>query len=200
MSITALITHPQGLSLINMSKQPAPLVTDVSPLPLPSRFPKSSQCVTAVSPAGQIFLYAGDGSHIWEYDSRGRRASEMSFPGESVSHVLALGGEVIVALEGGLKVMEKEGLKWKEINSLEVCCCILLSVASMDVENVSDGTQGPKGRVTALVGSTDGKMVATGSDRGEVVVYDQEKGTRIVLALEGRVHGVRSSPIPIEVS
>ena len=50
--------------------------------------------------------------------------------------------------------------------------------------------QGPEGRVSAMVGSFDGRMVAVGSDMGEVLVYDQDKGIRMVVPVEGKVQGV----------
>ncbi len=44
----------------------------------------------------------------------------MSFTNGHVHRVLGLGKEVIVALQGGIRVMEKEGGKWRQINVLEV--------------------------------------------------------------------------------
>ena len=37
-----------------------------------------------------------------------------------------MGGEVIVALDGGLKVMAKEDEKWREVNTLQVCVWVRL--------------------------------------------------------------------------
>ncbi len=113
----------------------------------------------------------------------------MSFPTERIVHVLALRKEVIV--------MEKDGGKWREINSLEV-----------DLDPQSEHSelmpflleQGTVGRITAIVGSTDGRMIAVGSEKGEVVVYDREKGTRMMVPLEGKVHGVRHASLSFEVT
>lgn len=123
----------------------------------------------------------------------------MSFPTERIVHVLALRKEVIVVLEEerGLSVMEKDGGKWREINSLEV-----------DLDPQSEHSelmpflleQGTVGRITAIVGSTDGRMIAVGSEKGEVVVYDREKGTRMMVPLEGKVHGVRHASLSFEVT
>ncbi len=39
------------------------------------------------------------------------------------------------------------------------------------------------GRITAAAGSGDGGMVALGSHTGDVVVYDQQTGTRLIVPL-----------------
>ena len=120
MTITALLSHFYGLSLISFVKSPVYRTTSGIPLDLPSRFPKSSPALFSVSPTAHLYLYARDASHVWEYDSRGRRLSEMSFPNEQVQVILALEHKVIVAVERGLRIMEKEGGKWREIDTLEV--------------------------------------------------------------------------------
>ena len=115
------MTQSCGLSLVSITRSPTLGETaDTTILAVPSRFPKSSSLLTAVSPTGHVYLYAENGAHVWEYDARGRRVSELSFQGQRVQRVLGLGVEVIVALDGGIKVMEKEGGKWREVNTLEV--------------------------------------------------------------------------------
>ncbi len=120
MGTTALVFHLEGPSLVSLTNSSSPQKTASSPLALPYRFPKSSSPLAAISPAGHVYLYAQGGSHVWEYDALGRRVSEMSFTNGHVHRVLSLGKEVIVALQGGIRVMEKEGGKWRQINVLEV--------------------------------------------------------------------------------
>ena len=41
-----------------------------------------------------------------------------------------------------------------------------------------------------MVGSHDGRMVAVGTDMGEVMVYDRDKGVCLAVLVQGKVQGV----------
>ena len=45
-----------------------------------------------------------------------------------------------------------------------------------------------------MISSRDRKMSAIGSDQGEVVIYNQEKGTCFSLPLQGKLNGVCGNP------
>lgn len=49
------------------------------------------------------------------------------------------------------------------------------------------------GRITAAAGSGDGGIVALGSHTGDVVVYDQQTGTRLIVPLGEKARGVSRS-------
>ncbi|WRT70045.1 uncharacterized protein IL334_007039 [Kwoniella shivajii] len=172
--MTFLLTHSTSLSLTSISK-PLPSQITLNSIPLPSRFPASSNSKpeTSISPSGYIYLYSHSSHVIWEYDSKGRRISELSFPNEKVNKSLAIGQvngkeNVLVYLgKEELRLMEKEDGKWNCINTLQT----------------------PRGRLTALTCSATSTLVAAGSDKGELVVYDQVKGVRRVIPLGDRSDG-----------
>ncbi|WWC91896.1 uncharacterized protein L201_006845 [Kwoniella dendrophila CBS 6074] len=171
--MTLLLTHPQSISLITL---PKPFPTSITPstLSLPSRFPSSSSSSTSpqvtTSSTGNIYLWSTCTGIVWEYDSKGRRISEISFPGEKVNKVLALNkNHVMVNLKGKdvLQVMEKVESKWKCLNTL----------------------QAPKGELSALISNAASSLVATGSNQGELAVFDQITGERTVVQLEDKAEG-----------
>ncbi|WVW86353.1 hypothetical protein I302_108397 [Kwoniella bestiolae CBS 10118] len=166
--MTFLLTHPHSISLTALSK-PLPSSITSTPLSLPSRFPSSSTPQVSISASGHIYLYCHSSHVIWEYDNKGKRISEISLPNEKISRVLALGDKsVMVHLKGRdeLRVMEK-GVRWGCINT----------------------SQAPTGKLTVLVGNATSTLVAAGSDQGELVVFDQLKGERMVIPLDERVEG-----------
>ena len=120
MMTSALVSHDRGVSLVTFAKPRLNRINETVPLALPSRFPKSSLPFTAVSLTGFIYIYAENGTHIWEYDPRGQRISEIAFPNARIRRVFALGSEVVVALDVRVRVMQKQGGRWVEINTLDV--------------------------------------------------------------------------------
>ncbi|WVQ77503.1 hypothetical protein IAR50_007189 [Cryptococcus sp. DSM 104548] len=171
--ISLLLTHPTSASL---SSLPKPITlsppAQTLPLPLPSRFPTSSQPHLTPSPSGRLFLYSSKSHFIWEYDHKGRRVGEMVFGKEDkVDKVVCAEGFVGVVLVGGsgVEVMEKESErlgKWKKVKSIE----------------------GPGGVVTAL--ASDGKhLLATGTAEGRLVVCNVQDGCRTDVSMEGYSSG-----------
>ena len=150
MSFTALITHLNGVSSIHITRIPTIQINESIPLSIPSRYPEGSKPQITISPNGHFYLYAKSGTIIWEYDSRGKRSSEVNLQGDKVLDVLALGNQLIINIgndlrtgvstengngsesgaEGGsgkkvdtakgIRVVEKIEGKWKEINRLQV--------------------------------------------------------------------------------
>lgn len=125
-SITLLGTHASSLSLSTLSK---PFSSHLAPtsvtLPLPSRFPKNSNPAVAVSPSGHIFLYNSESSFVWEYDSKGRRISEITLgKGEKVRRVACWEDRVVLSIGKKVRVMVKECEgkvgKWHCSKELEV--------------------------------------------------------------------------------
>ncbi|WVF67281.1 hypothetical protein IAT40_002030 [Kwoniella sp. CBS 6097] len=175
MSSTVLLTltHESSFSLSQLTK-PLPSSLSISSIALPSRFPSTSTPTLTLAPSGAIFVHSTSGHVVWEYDSKGRRISEMSFPGDRTSRVLSLGRKagkdrVLVGLRGNeaLKVMRKHEGKWACIDTL----------------------QGPMGKLSALVTNRSSTLIAAGSTDGELVIFDLERGPRVVVPLSDRVTG-----------
>ncbi|OCF43689.1 hypothetical protein I317_02440 [Kwoniella heveanensis CBS 569] len=171
-----VLTHESSFSLGQLPPASSTaLGLACTPIALPSRFPKSTRpTVSTSSSSGAIFVHSTSGHVLWEYDSKGRRISEVSFHGNNLSRVLPLGRtkgkeRVIGGMKGKeeLKVMEKAEGKWS---------CI-------------DVLQGPKGKLSALTTNQDSTLIAAGSQDGELVLFDREQSSRIVVPLSDRTQG-----------
>ncbi|WVQ94880.1 hypothetical protein IAU59_001964 [Kwoniella sp. CBS 9459] len=184
--MTLLLTHESSfsLSLSPLKSGPLPSSLTTTPIALPSRFPKTSTPAVIASPSGAIFVHAKTGHVVWEYDSKGRRISEISLPGDTVRHIVPLGKKwrgtgtgigigsgketVMIGLKGqrNLKVMEKNEGKWSCISELSA----------------------PKGKLSALVTNQGSTISAAGSYDGDLLVYTRE-GTGRVVPVEDRLRG-----------
>ncbi|KAK4689228.1 hypothetical protein P7C73_g889, partial [Tremellales sp. Uapishka_1] len=178
----SLLTHPTSLALLTTSKTSQIDASSRTPLVLPSRFPSGSKPLTSVSPStAHVYLYSPSASFVWEYDSKGRRTSEIPFPaGAGVVGVVALGKReketVVVALANGeVKVMEKGEKEkvWACVNTL----------------------QGPEGTMHTVIANRDANLVVCASE-SELVVYDQKNGSRVLVPLLKRLSG----PIPPNIA
>ncbi|WVR09597.1 hypothetical protein IAU60_006669 [Kwoniella sp. DSM 27419] len=179
--MTFLLTHPAGLSLCAINK-PFTNSLDPTTLNIPSRFPSESSSGsiphTAVSPAGHVYLYSNDTHLIWEYDPKGRRISELGFPGEKVGMVCPVslkkeGSDLLspalaVSLKGksGIRLMGKEGSKWKSIRKLDT----------------------PSGDITTLCANSASDLLVYGSASGQLAVHDLLAGTGATLPLPEGPH------------
>ncbi|OWZ63327.1 hypothetical protein AYX14_01721 [Cryptococcus neoformans] len=181
-SITLLGTHASYLSLSTLSK---PFSSSLAPtsvtLPLPSRFPRNTNPAVAISPSGHIFLYNTESSFVWEYDSEGRRISEIAFgKGEKIRRVACWENRVVLSVGKQVRVMMKEYEgkvgKWH--------CCKEL--------------EGPRGNISALC--TDGSLLAVGSEAGELLVFEITTGSMISLPLNEDFSGPISSSITFSPS
>ncbi|WVQ66683.1 uncharacterized protein L199_004872 [Kwoniella botswanensis] len=167
--MTLLLTHPNSISLTTFSR-PLPTTTIPTPLALPSRYPPKATPQVTTSPSGHIYLYSSSTHVVWEYDNKGKRISELSFPNEKIHKVLALNEKKLMVNlkdKDELRVMQKNGTKWDCIDTLRTS----------------------NGEVTALVGDLTSTLVAAGSDQGELVVFDLSTGQKIVVPLGERVDG-----------
>ncbi|KIR59559.1 hypothetical protein I314_04548 [Cryptococcus bacillisporus CA1873] len=176
-SITLLSTHASSLSLSTLSKPFAsPLAPSSVTLPLPSRFPKNSNPAVAISPSGHIFLYNSESSFIWEYDSKGRRISEIALGKEEKAGKVACWEDgIVLSVRKQVRIMMKdyEGKigRWH---------------CSKMFEELEDS-------ITALC--TDGKLVAVGSEAGKLVVFEMNTGSMTSLPLNEDFSGPISSSI-----
>ncbi|KAK8853384.1 hypothetical protein IAR55_004088 [Kwoniella newhampshirensis] len=180
---SVILIHPTSLSSTTIPKPHSTSSTPTSTSPnllnstsiaLPTRFPKDTQPQIVTSSENHSFLYHLGSHTIWEYDERQRRVSEIGVGNKDrAQKVVCLSKDVVLVCTtsgngDGLKVMEKvDGRGWKCINTLEV----------------------PDGAITALAVNSTLTLVAVGSEHGELVVYDREKGSRMVVPLGKRLSG-----------
>lgn len=128
MSSTLLSTHASSLSLSTLSKPFAsPLAPSSVTLPLPSRVPKNSNPAVAISPSDHIFVYNSESSFIWEYNSKGRRISEIALgKGEKAGKVACWEDGIVLSVRKQVRIMMKdyEGKigKWRCSKVLGVSC------------------------------------------------------------------------------
>ncbi|KIR81053.1 hypothetical protein I306_01882 [Cryptococcus gattii EJB2] len=182
MSSTLLSTHASSLSLSTLSKPFAsPLAPSSVTLPLPSRVPKNSNPAVAISPSDHIFVYNSESSFIWEYNSKGRRISEIALgKGEKAGKVACWEDGIVLSVRKQVRIMMKdyEGKigKWR-------CSKVL-------------GELGDS--ITALC--TDGKLIAVGSEAGELVVFEMNTGSMTSLSLNEDFSGPISSSIAFSSS
>ncbi|KIR36578.1 hypothetical protein I352_01534 [Cryptococcus deuterogattii MMRL2647] len=109
-SITLLSAHASSLSLSTLSKPFAsPLAPSSVTLPLPSRFPKNSNPAVAISPSGHIFLYNSESSFILEYDSKGRRISEIALGKEEKAGKVACWEDgIVLSVRKQVRIMMRD--------------------------------------------------------------------------------------------
>lgn len=125
-AMTAFVTHPHGISLIEFSSSGS--VSKQVSLALPSRFPAKSTPHITVSPTtGHAFLWSPHVTTVWEYDTRGTRISELQV-GKEVQLVVAMGKGSIwktesiacVIKDGWVLRTRGENGKWHHYMSMEV--------------------------------------------------------------------------------
>ncbi|WWD03954.1 hypothetical protein V865_002012 [Kwoniella europaea PYCC6329] len=167
--MTFLLTHPDSISLTTLSK-PLPSTITPTTLALPSRYPPKATPQVTTSPPGHIYLYSRSSHVVWEYDNKGKRISELSFPNARVHKALGLDEKKLMVNlkdKDELRVMRKNGTKWDCVDTLRTS----------------------NGEITALISNVTSTLVAAGLNQGELVVFDLSTGQKIVVPLGKRVNG-----------
>jgi hypothetical protein len=167
---SALLLQGDFLSIITI---PKPLAEQATPLAaqrlsLPTRFPPASPVLTTVSKNGNVYLYSPAAIYVWEYDSKGRGTSEMSFVGLGnvwdVTVLNDVSGSIAVVLqnEDDVRLMRKNsGGKWELRKTLKVRYTHFLESPS-----AKPLSKGPGGRITAITSDNDGSVMTIGTERG----------------------------------